>query len=259
MKKKIIEEVNRLFSEEHIKGFVALRRQGDHIAPHVFTHPEDLDDLSLGDRDKPGDSRYPLAGLLCRMATMYPNDRFAVLVRGCDERAVHQLMVGSRITPLHPGRIILVGFSCPPELAQACQCHKPWPDALIAGEPVPGVEPEEEVLSDTVEELENWFDIFDRCVKCFGCRNICPVCDCRECTMEREPMVPQRELPASPNFLLTRAVHMVDRCVYCGLCEQVCPADIPLKSLYRFVARVMGQGLEFPGVRSMPPQSLTAA
>jgi Fe-S oxidoreductase len=45
---------------------------------------------------------------------------------------------------------------------------------------------------------------------------------------------------------------MVDACVYCGLCEQACPADIPLKDLYRFVARVVGQGGILPGVQPAP-------
>ncbi len=243
MKEKIAARVEELLTRGEIKGFVGLRQWGEHIAPHVFTEAGELADLSLGDRIGPGDTRYSLVDLLSRMAGMFPHDTFGVLVRGCDERAVQRLMTVSRVTPLHPDRVVLVGFSCPPELAEACQCFKPWPDALEAGERTPGATAADDLSGlDPAERLAAFQADFDRCLKCFGCRDVCPVCDCRECTMETEAMVPQRELPPSQSFLMTRAVHMADRCVYCGLCEQACPAHIPLKSIYRVVADLMGCG-----------------
>lgn len=244
MKEKITERVQGLLAQRAIKGFLGLRRQGEHIAPYVFTDPAELVDLDLGDRLKPGDTRYSLVELLSRLAGQFPTDTFAILVRGCDERAIQRLMTVSRVTPLHPERVVPVGFSCPTELALACRCEKPWPDALDAGERTPGVDADLSdgtPTGDVLERLEGFKDDFARCVKCFGCRNVCPVCDCHECTMEIEALVPQRELPPSNSFLMTRAVHMVDRCVYCGLCEQACPADIPLKSIYRLVAALMGR------------------
>lgn len=253
MKKLIAEKVKGLLTQGKIKGFVALKQNGEHIAPYVFTDPEELKDLSTGDRKKPGDARYPLVKLLCRMVGLFPGERFGIMVRGCDERAVLQLMRDSRVANLHPDRIVFIGFACPAELAEECQCHKPWPDALAAGDPVSGVnvDPADE-SDDPMVELQNWYAVFDRCLKCFGCRNSCPVCDCKECSMEVEALVPQRELPVGQNFLMTRAVHMVDRCVYCGLCELACPANIPLKSLYRLVARVMGKGDSLPEAVEAP-------
>jgi len=249
MKEKIAEHVKELFAREKIKGFVALRQDGEHVGPHLFTDPEGLDELSLGDWKKPGDARYSLVKLLSRLAGQFPNDTFAILVRGCDERAVRQLARDNRAHPLNLDHVVPVGFSCPPELAEFCQCSKPWPDALTAGEPTPGVMlTDDQSPVDMVQGLEQWSNISDRCVKCFGCRNICPVCVCQECTIEREVLVPQRELPPSPSFLMTRAVHMVDRCVFCGLCEQACPANIPLKSMYRFVAKLVGQRIENPAL-----------
>ena len=247
MKEEIIEKVKELLVSGTIRGFVAPRLDGEHVAPHVFTNVEELDDLSLGDLNGgeaagpagPGGARYSLVKLLSELAARFPNQTFGILVRGCDERAIRQLMTGSRVTPLNKDRVIPVGFPCPAELAEACRCEKPWPDALTVGEPARGMDSAALVLDDPLAELAEWDKVLERCIKCFGCRNICPVCDCRECTMELESMVPQRELPPSRSFLMTRAVHMIDRCVYCGLCEQVCPAEIPLKSLYRLVGRIM--------------------
>jgi ferredoxin len=251
MKDEIIAAVKELFEQNAINGFVALREgENGHIGPYVFTDPSELDQLSLGDRDKPGDARYPLASLVSCLADADPEAVYAVLVRGCDERALYHLMnEESRVTPLRRDQVIMVGFSCPQELGVECQCHKPWPDHLTAGDRTPAPPPPygQERGDDILEELDFWYKTFERCIKCFGCRNVCPVCACKECTIEREVLVPQRELPPGPNFLMTRAVHMVGACVYCGLCEQTCPADIPLKDLYRFAAKVIGQGGVLPG------------
>ncbi len=241
MKDKIAEYVKGLFARKRISGFLALRREGEDIAPHLFTSPDELDSLNLGDRDAPGDSRQPLVKIAARLHRRSPQETLAVLVRGCDERALKRLFNDDRVTPLDPRRLIPVGFACPAELAQACACARPWPQALVAGEkaePAPPPEPPADL--DLTAELDEWFNTFDRCLKCFGCRNVCPVCSCLECTMEEEALIPQRELPVSRDFLMTKALHMTDRCVYCGLCEAACPAGIPLKSLFRLTARMTG-------------------
>ncbi len=243
MKQAIAEHVKELLAQGAIQGFLALRQdEGGQVAPHLFTNPAELASLSLGDVAAPGDARYPLVKLLAKLVTARPHATFGVLVRGCDERALKRLVNDDRVHPLNNRKVVAVGFSCPPELAEACQCAKPWPDALVAGEKTPGApQPQPEGDQDLLAELNDWFHTFDRCVKCFGCRDICPVCSCYECTIENEAYIPQRELPTSHSFLMTRAMHMVDRCVYCGLCEQACPAGIPLKGLYRLVSRLTGR------------------
>lgn len=246
MKVKVAAEAARLLEEGLMAGFLALKDYGGHVGPYLFTRADELEHLSLGDGEKPGDLRYPLVKQFSRLAKARPHEVFGLLVRGCDERAIERIMALSRSCALHPKKMVLIGISCPPELAEACQCPKPWPDALVAGEQTPGAELPE-LAADPFQALEDWFAHSDRCLKCFGCRNVCPVCDCRECTMEIEALVPQRELPPHNTFLLTRAVHMADRCSYCGLCEEACPAHIPLKDLYRFVAKALGLGLALPG------------
>ncbi|MBW1981369.1 MAG: 4Fe-4S binding protein [Deltaproteobacteria bacterium] len=253
MKDTIKEYVANLFAEGKIKGFLALREHDSHVGPHLFTKAEELDSLSLADYREQGDSRYPLDKILTKLAHKYPTDTFAVLVRGCDERGLQQLFAVSK---LHRDRVIPVGFCCPSELAQKHGCWKPYPDAAVAGEPALPFGGDKAAATtgvDILAELQEWFDTFDRCVKCYGCRNICPVCYCDECTLEEASLIPRGEIPpANPNFLMTRAIHMVGRslCIYCGLCEEVCPADIPLKSLYKLVAKVMGQEAETPEAKA---------
>lgn len=241
MKQEIVKKVKELFREGKIEALVGPRQIGEHVGPHVFTSPGELGTLVTGDEAAPGAARYSLFRLLEDLQRRYPTKSFGLLVRGCEERALAARLADGRVATLNPRRIVLVGFSCPSELAEACQCSKPWPDALAAGDKIPGVEPDLVSRAELMRELTEWLAISDRCVKCFGCRNACPVCGCKECTVEREVLVPQRQLPPSDSFLMTRAVHMVDRCVSCGLCERACPSGIPLRRLYRLVSRLVGQ------------------
>ena len=86
------------------------------------------------------------------------------------------------------------------------------------------------------ERFSRWMYEFQKCLKCYGCRNICPVCFCEECSLEHDDLIGTGTLPPDvPIFHLVRAVHMAGRCIDCGLCEDACPVDIPLRLLYQKV------------------------
>jgi formate dehydrogenase subunit beta len=96
------------------------------------------------------------------------------------------------------------------------------------------------------ERWRRWSNEFTRCLKCYGCRDICPVCFCKECSLEHPDVVTPGRLPVEvPMFHLTRAVHMAGRCIDCGLCEQACPSDIPLRLLYSEVNGIMDKMFGF--------------
>jgi formate dehydrogenase subunit beta len=247
----IKQKIQALFKEGKIAAFLGLVEQNGQVAPHLFKDGETLEGFSLGDRKKAGDARYPLNKILITIARKYPDEILGVLVRGCDERGLNSLY---RLNQLDPERIVALGIACPLELALACECKKPFPDDLTAGQKVEAEDSAkagDETLAamdglDIDSRFSFWTDQFSKCIKCYGCRDICPMCFCKECSLECDDLISKGDLPVDiPVFHLTRALHMADRCVDCGLCDEACPADIPLRLLYKKTAQIMGSEFGF--------------
>ncbi len=84
------------------------------------------------------------------------------------------------------------------------------------------------------ERFAYWSSQFERCLRCYACREACPCCSCRECFVEQEePRWLGKAHENSENFIyhLTRAFHSAGRCVECGECQRVCPVELPLMEL----------------------------
>jgi len=258
MVEKIKARVQELLTSGKIKGFLGLRERYGHVGPYLFTDPNDLDGMSVGDGAKPGDTRYSLNKQLIRLVRSYQDDVFGVLVRGCDERGLKTLIASNQ---LDPARVVPVGLACPQELADACECMKPYPDEYVAGEqaegrPFAGVAQIEAMAME--ERFKVWLAEFAKCVKCYGCRDVCPMCYCKECTLGGKDFVNVGTLPPqNPIFHITRALHMAGRCIDCGLCNEACPADIPLRTLYKKIADLVDQEYQYRPGYGEPKASLT--
>jgi formate dehydrogenase subunit beta len=245
---QVREHVKALMDDGKIGAFLGLKDQSGNIYPHLYDNPDDLNnDFSLGDLNQAGDSRYPLARILMTVMSQYQETVFGVLLRGCDERALNELLRWNQIKDNE--RIVRVGIACPSELAQSHECRKPFPDEFVAGEkaePVANASVAEIMAKDLDGRLEYWKEVFDRCIKCYGCRDVCPVCFCNICTLEEDSLIRTGDLPPeNPMFHLTRAVHMAGRCIDCNLCTEACPAEIPLRTLYKKVAEIVQDQFEY--------------
>ena len=181
--------------------------------------------------------------------------RVAVVAKPCDSRAVNVLLAEGQI---ERERIFVIGVTCEgledeegAALPRCLRCADRVPvvyDVLL-GEP-PEVSPVEDGYGDLAgveemgasERLAFWLREFDRCIRCYACRQVCPGCYCTTCMFERDDglwidigiEVSQKHL-----FHLGRALHLAGRCVECDECERVCPMDIPLSLLNRRLTREM--------------------
>jgi formate dehydrogenase (coenzyme F420) beta subunit len=242
MIEQVRDHVKKLLDDGKIAGFLGLKDQDGNIFPHLYQASQELDNgFSIGDLRKPGDSRYPIARIFMTVLSADPNSPYGVLLRGCDERAVNELLRWNQLQV--SDRMVKVGIACPAELAKAHECRKPFPDEFVAGEkaePVSNATVEDIMALDLSGRLGYWTRVFDRCIKCYGCRDICPVCFCNTCSLEEDALIRTGDLPPeNPIFHLTRAVHMAGRCIDCNLCTEVCPAEIPLRTLYKQVAQIV--------------------
>jgi formate dehydrogenase subunit beta len=107
------------------------------------------------------------------------------------------------------------------------------------------------------EKLHYWMNEFKKCIKCYGCRDACPICYCDECILEaKRGFVNKGRVPPDTMFPLTRLSHVADSCVNCGQCQDVCPMELPLSLLYSFLNRELSEIFQYiPGidVNEKPP------
>ena len=72
----------------------------------------------------------------------------------------------------------------------------------------------------------------DRCIRCYACREACPMCYCTECFVDH--ITPRWcESMISPGgkqaWHIIRAFHQTGRCISCGACERACPMEIKME------------------------------
>jgi heterodisulfide reductase subunit A-like polyferredoxin len=129
------------------------------------------------------------------------------------------------------------------DCARACEKENPDTPAMSSiyeeqTQPEPVEKPHEKSVAEELERvrqmteperLEYWKQQMDKCMKCYGCRDVCPVFVDAECRLE-DWAVPG-DLPPVPLYHIARAYHIAQRCTHCGFCEHTCPSNLPLRVL----------------------------
>ncbi len=75
-------------------------------------------------------------------------------------------------------------------------------------------------------------EMLDSCIRCYACRNACPLCYCPTCFVDehRPQWVGKSQDPIDiRTFHFLRAYHCAGRCTDCGACERACPVGIPMR------------------------------
>ncbi len=193
----------------------------------------------------------------------HPGAKLAIVCRGCEERGIVEMVKHAQIdlANVHADRAAVRCTTKPPSAAapSPSPCMPRSPSATqIEGVPDPLTDA---FLAKSQEEkLAFWKEQFLHCIKCYGCRNICPQCFCNVCALEDETWVETGRLPMPmpPMYHLVRAMHMTAKCVACRECEETCPAGIPMAIQFRLIARDVKEmfGYETGAVIDQKPPQL---
>lgn len=220
------------------------------MVPAFVTRPEEAARLAWNE------------GCYNDLATFLPTakrkwGKVAVVLKRCDARAAVGLLQEHQ---LERGQVTLISVSCPGvwkdgQLAAKCYaCDgeaapiSDWtvtPDGAHEGAVASGAkralgaDPRDARVAHleglpATDRWAYWQGQFDRCIRCYACRAVCPLCYCTVCVADKnQPQWVPNTIDGKGNLTwnITRAFHLVGRCSSCDECARVCPVDISLDLL----------------------------
>lgn len=130
------------------------------------------------------------------------------------------------------------------------------------------VKPKEKDEFEFLKEIENlssderweyFKNELSKCIRCYACRNTCPLCYCKECFVDRtNPLWFGKSIDVSDTMLfhIGRAIDLAGRCVDCGDCVRSCPMNINLRVINKKLEKEVKERFNYiPGIdeKEKPP------
>jgi formate dehydrogenase (coenzyme F420) beta subunit len=104
----------------------------------------------------------------------------------------------------------------------------------ILDQPFPDVD---QIASmDPETRWDHFAELTKNCIRCYACRNACPLCYCPTCFVDESS--PQwvgkgQDTTDITTFHFLRAFHCAGRCTDCGACVEACPMGINVRDFTR--------------------------
>lgn len=179
-------------------------------------------------------------------------NRVGFIAKGCDARNLVVHMLEHRI---ERDKLYIIGIPCQGmkkengDLQENCiQCQHKMP--VVVDEMIDGTAGE--ILEDSYEDVlaieamsaserQAYFQtLFSTCIRCYACRNACPLCYCPTCFVdEAKPQWVGKGQDDTDilTYHFLRAFHCAGRCTNCGACERACPMNINMRILTRKLSK----------------------
>jgi coenzyme F420-reducing hydrogenase delta subunit/ferredoxin len=260
--------------------------------PAFIRHPDEVDGLVWNQECTHNLTTY-LPGLF-RKSSLNGQDgegqsnRIAIIVKPCDSRSINVLTAENQIIR---EKVHVIGVSCQgifegagfmnfkdgkqsvfdiQTRCQNCQIVKPVnydtfigevneKRQLLVGQDM--ISSRELLDLSSEERMDFWLRQFDRCIRCYACRQVCPHCNCPTCLYERDDSLwvgMSTGLSEKRSFHLGRAYHLAGRCIGCNECERVCPMGIPISLLNQLLSLDMDRIFSHRSGYSLRPSPIIA-
>jgi formate dehydrogenase (coenzyme F420) beta subunit len=193
--------------------------------------------------------------------------KIGIIAKGCDIKSIIMLIKENQIKRED---VYIIGMNCngvaddfgkefPKGIAAKCvncRLHTPEIYDVLVGE----LKPVSDLKDEHIEELKKisalnpeerfdfWENEFNKCIRCYACRQACPLCYCTECIADKSmPQWIENSSHGRGNFAwnLIRAFHLSGRCIGCNECERACPVNIPLSLLNRKMAMTAKEEFDY--------------
>ena len=235
---------------------------GHNTTPVFITQPEDVEELIWNQYCLNNLSVYLIRDEVKKLG------KPAVVAKGCDIKSIVGLIQENQVKRED---FVIIGMECKQqfrfvrgednghgedillEKCKGCQVHIPKiHDFLIKDPDSANVNHAVSTrLEEQVEEIEKkppeerwqlWRNILKRCIKCYACRQVCSLCYCERCIVDKtrpQWIYSGSEEKGNLAWNIVRSYHLAGRCIECGECERVCPMNIPLSIVNKKMAMEM--------------------
>lgn len=233
----IQETAKKLLEEKKADIIIGYKNGLNGITPHIFSNPEQAKELIWN--EKCANNLAVYLKEFCRIGK-----KVAITAKGCDIKSIDGLIKEYQI---NKDDVFIIALECYKTVnrngkifdkCKSCDVNKPNVfNELIQAD-----------KQEKIEKVDYWHDLTEfekkdskakekfwkeqaaKCIRCYACRQACPLCFCEECYADQTIpnwIDPSPSVQGNLQWFHMRSFDLAGRCTGCRECDRVCPADIP--------------------------------